>query len=344
MLKMKILPANCGDCILISFGKGKNVKNILVDGGVGAVYDEVLKDEIINIRNQKQYIDLLIVTHVDNDHINGILKLIEDEENNKCIKEVWFNSWTNFGHKSIKLQHRGKEIAPQSAGNLEKALENLGIWNYEIIGQGIYRKYPNAKITVVSPDEHRLEALRGYLQDEFSISEPDDRRKSIKALQSRTFQENDKIPNGSSIAFVFEYYERGTTKRLLFLGDSFPSIVLQGLKEMNFVSFFKKLEVDYVKLSHHGSRYNTSDDLLKSIKCNNYIVTTQGCNGKPNKETFARILKYHEPLNIFFNYKNSKTENIFLEDDLFSFQITQNYLMDNYKQEKNFEPYVIKVC
>ena len=142
---------------------------------------------------------------------------------------------------------------------------------------------------------------------------------------------------------MFEYYERGITKRLLFLGDSFPSIVLQGLKEMNFISSFKRLEVDYVKLSHHGSRYNTSDDLLKSIKCNNYIVTTQGCNGKPNKETFARILKYHEPLNIFFNYKNCKTKNIFLDDDLSSFKITQNYLMENDKQEKDFEPYVIKV-
>ena len=344
MLKIKVLPANCGDSIIISFTDENKIKNILVDGGVGKFYTDILQNEIKKIKEKKQNIDLLIVTHVDNDHINGIIKLIQDKKNNGCIKEVWFNSWTNFGHKPIKLKHEGKEITAKSASNLEKALEGLGIWNNEIIGQGIYKKYHNAKITVVSPDEKRLENLRDYLDDEFPISESSDRKKSIAILQKRNFIEDDKIPNGSSIAFVFEYYKKKEIKRLLFLGDSFPSIVVNGLKEMNFISDNKKLEVEYVKLSHHGSKGNTSDELLKSIKCNNYIVTTKGCHGHPNKETFARILKYHKPLNIFFNHKTKQTESIFFLNELFDYKITQNYLMDNWNKDENFEPYLIKVC
>jgi beta-lactamase superfamily II metal-dependent hydrolase len=344
MLKIKVLPANCGDSIIISFKDGAKIKNILVDGGVGRFYKDRLQSEIKRIKDKGQNIDLLIVTHLDNDHINGIIKFIEDKENNGCIKELWFNSWTNFGHKPIKLKHEGKEITAKSAVNLEKALENLGIWNNEIIGQGIYRKYDNAKITVVSPDEPQLENLRGYLDEEFPISESDDRKKSIKFLQKRTFIENNKIPNGSSIAFVFEYYEEKKTRRLLFLGDSFPSVVVNGLEKMNFISDDKNLEVEYVKLSHHGSKGNTSDELLKSIQCNNYIVTTKGCHNHPNKETFARIVKYYKPLNIFFNHKTKKTKNIFFPDELIDYDITQNYLMENWNEDKDFEPYVIKVC
>jgi len=333
MLKIKVLPAGCGDCILISFGEQKDIKNILIDGGAGTVYDDVLRNEIAKIRSEKQKIDLLIVTHTDTDHIGGIIKFIEDESLNDCIKEVWFNSWTNFEGKPVKLSHDTQEISAGSAKTLENKLLKMNIWQNKLIAQGISRKYNKAKITVVSPSQDSLEALRGYLKSEFPISESDDRKKEIEILQRRDFKENKAIPNASSIAFVFEY----KSKKILFTGDSFPSIVLEGLERMKFIDN-KKVKFDYVKLSHHASKYNTSDEFLKNIECNNYIVTTMGCNGKPNKETFARILKYHQPLNLFFNHKTKKTTDIFLHKDDVNYQITQTYL------EENLEPYIIEVC
>lgn len=334
MLKIKILPANCGDSIIITFDDTDRVKNILVDGGSGTVYDEVLKDEIINIIGKDQVIDLLIVTHTDNDHIGGIIKFVEDDTLNNCIQEVWFNSWTNFDGKEVKLSHKEKEISAKSAKTLENKLKKMSVWNNELIYQGVYKEYNRAKITVVSPNEESLNNLKMYLRPEFEISEQDDRNNSIDFLLKRKFEENTAIPNGSSIAFVFEY----DSKRLLFTGDSFPSIVLDGLKNMKFIDDNKKVKFDYLKVSHHASKYNTSDEFLEKINCNNYIVTTMGCNGKPNKETFARILKYHQPLNIFFNYRTKKTENIFLYQDLDNYEITQTYLEENNKQ------YIIKVC
>jgi len=339
LLKLKVLPANCGDSIIISFNDGDRIKNILVDGGAGTVYDDILKDEIKKIKRIGQKIDLLIVTHTDTDHIGGIIKFIEDDFLNNCIEEVWFNSWTNFDGKPVKLSHNREKISRISARTLEKKLLKMNIWQNKLIVQGIYRNYNKAKIMVISPNQNSLEALRGYLKSEFQISEADDRKKKIKVLQERNFKENDAIPNGSSIAFVFEY----DSKKILFTGDSFPSIILEGLEKMDFIDETKidetkKVKFDYIKVSHHASKYNTSDGFLEKIECNNYIITTMGCNGKPNKETFARILKYHEPLNIFFNYKTAKTENIFTSHDLKNYQINQTYLEDNP------EPYVIKVC
>ena len=329
MLNIKVLPASCGDSILISFDdKGKN-KNILIDGGYGSTYKNVIKDEIIKIKNRNECIDLLIVTHIDDDHINGIIKFIEDDNLNELIKEVWFNSWSNFGHKPIKLKHEGNEISSKNAKNLDVKLKKLGIWNNEIIGQGVFRKFKNAKITVISPNTPQLENLKGYIEHEFLISKSDDRRKSIDFLQKRKFIEDTAIPNGSSIAFVFEYSNGNQKKNILFLGDSFPSIVLDGLMKTGFIKNNKAVYFDYIKLSHHGSKKNMSDDLLKNIICNNYIVSTKSCHNHPNKETFARILKYQKNINIFFNYKSEKTKNIFLKNELIDYNISEYYLSDS---------------
>jgi beta-lactamase superfamily II metal-dependent hydrolase len=330
MLNIKVLPASCGDSILINFKDGDKRINILIDGGFGSIYKNVIKNELIKIKNRGENIDLLIVTHVDNDHINGIIKFIEDDVLNKLIKEVWFNSWTNFGHKPIKLTHDGNEISSKSAKNLDEKLKNLNIWNNEIIGQGVFRKFNNAKITIVSPDEPQLEKLKGYIEKDFQISEPDDRKKPIEFLQKRKFIEDDKIPNGSSIAFVFEYNK----KRILFLGDSFPSIVLDGLKKTGFIKNKKPIHFDYIKLSHHGSKHNMSDNLLKNIICNNYIVSTSGCHKHPNKETFSRILKYQKSINLFFNYKNEKMEGLFSNNEENNYNISKKYLSEsNYSIE-----------
>ena len=47
MLRIKVLPANCGDCILISFDDGDMIKNILIDGGIGITYKKFLKNRLI---------------------------------------------------------------------------------------------------------------------------------------------------------------------------------------------------------------------------------------------------------------------------------------------------------
>jgi len=46
MLKIKVLPANCGDSIIVSFDDGDGVKNILVYGRTGTVYNDVLKEKV----------------------------------------------------------------------------------------------------------------------------------------------------------------------------------------------------------------------------------------------------------------------------------------------------------
>jgi hypothetical protein len=80
-----------------------------------------------------------------------------------------------------------------------------------------------------------------------------------------------------------------------------------------------KLELDYWKLSHHGSKYSTSPELLKMISCKRFVISANpsiGNNCHPNKETLTRIIQHYRNENItfYFNYKNEKLLSIFAID------------------------------
>ena len=323
MLKIKVLPAGCGDCILISFGEEKDIKNILIDGGLGNVYPRILKKEIERIKLAEQHIDLLVITHSHTDHINGIIKFIEDDENNDCIKKVWFNSGVHFDREKVEMltQHSGLNISATRIKYLEDKLVGMkfmqkNIWNNKLIKQGYVEKLYNATLTVLSPDnqgldklktftkEHRNTNIAGNLDYDFSTK--------IADFKLDEFIEDKSIENSTSISFMFEYDD----KKILLLGDSFPRTVVDGLIKTKVLDENK--HIDYVKLSHHASKGNLNDDLLEYIDCSNYIVSTNGnCTSKlPNKETFARIVKHFHFTNLFFNYENPILDKIFENDKL----------------------------
>jgi len=340
MLKIKVLPAGCGDCILISFGEKKNIKNILIDGGLGNIYPRILQQEIKDIKSAKQHIDLLVITHSHVDHINGIIKFIEDDENNDCIKKVWFNSGVHFDREKVEMltQHSGLNISAPRIKYLEDKLLGMkfmqkNIWNNELIKQGHIEKLYNATLTVLSPDNEGLDKLKIFTKEHrtTNITRKLDYDFSTKIddFKLDEFIEDKSIENSTSISFMFEYDK----KRILLLGDAFPKTIVEGLVETKILE--ENNCVNYVKLSHHASKGNLNDNLLTYIDCSNYIVSTHGdCTSKlPNKETFARIVKHFNSINLFFNYKNSILDKIFendkLETDAYNINIVylpkQNY-------------------
>jgi beta-lactamase superfamily II metal-dependent hydrolase len=341
MLKIKVLPAGCGDCILISFGEEKDIKNILIDGGLGNIYPRILQQEIKDIKLAEQHIDLLVITHSHTDHINGIIKFIEDDENNDCIKKVWFNSGVHFDREKVEMltQYSGLNISAPRIKYLEDELLGMkfmekNIWNSELIKQGHVEKLHNATLTVLSPDNEGLDKLKIFTKEHRStnIARNLDYDFSTKIADFKLdeFIEDKSIENSTSISFMFEYDK----KKILLLGDSFPRTVVDGLIQTKILD--KDNTVDYVKLSHHASRGNLNDDLLEYIYCSNYIVSTHGdCTSKlPNKETFARIVKHFDSINLFFNYENSILDKIFEKDKL----VTDDYKINIvYLPKQNYE-------
>ena len=63
--------------------------------------------------------------------------------------------------------------------------------------------------------------------------------------------------------------------------------------------------MDAFKIAHHGSKKNTSIDLVKAVKCKNWIISTNGKQfDHPDQEAIARVVKYGtKNQTLLFNYR-----------------------------------------
>jgi len=74
-MELTIFQSDHGDCLLLKSKKA----NILIDGGMGNSYTEFVQDELGKLREQGDVLDLVYISHIDDDHVQGIVKLLDDE-------------------------------------------------------------------------------------------------------------------------------------------------------------------------------------------------------------------------------------------------------------------------
>ena len=313
MFQLNVLKASSGDSILIKYKSNNSEKNILIDGGVGKVYEKELK-HIMKVLPQ---LDLVIVTHIDRDHIGGINKLLNSKDADK-VKEVCFNS------AELIRKDESNLISITDGINLVEYLKKKNIKLIEK-AQTIGSKYTDNKMQIefLSPS---IESLN-FLEQNWAKVEEQNRREEEKEKQMSSSKEEedrklnliskgkftekkyqDDISNWSSLAFEVKY----DNIKVFFLGDAKDSVIVKTLKDKGYSSE-KKYKVDYVKLSHHGSKYNTSNEFLDIIDCNHFIFSTNGTLQKPHIETISRILCHDErdmkeKKYLYFNYPKSQYE------------------------------------
>lgn len=328
-MKIKFLPAFNGDCILLSFEHESNKKNILIDGGVPRTYIRHLKPELEKIVQNGENIDLLIVTHIDDDHIGGIKELYQDTKLNKdFIKEIWFNSgdllsdYFNTQREATRaveiIKDNQTAMSVGQGVTLEKALkEEKGNWVQNLIRVSDSKMdFFGLSITVLSPNEEGLQKLHKHWETETDTKvkmseEHDDFHIPISELVERKFNEDRAIPNGSSIALLIEK----NNKSVLLLGDAHPNVVSDSLEKLGLASEKNKLKLDLVKVSHHASKGNTSPKLLSLIECGKFVISTDGSkHGLPDKEAIGRIIDSCSNATIYFNYNEISKEIFFQED------------------------------
>lgn len=324
-MKIKFLQAFNGDSIWISFLENDIPRNILIDGGIGNTYKSTsnvkgdLHKVIEKIRKDEQFIDLLILTHFDDDHIGGILRWMnKDKEASSLIKKVWFNSGKEIAKKFDSDENKGLDIeivegaedfhtSPKQGIKFEKYLRDSNLWEGEIIEQGSEYDLFGLKFKVLSPTNEKLDKLLKLYEkqkDYFTSGDEYDFKTSLKDFTIEEnqpnfqFKEDTSVANGSSIAFIMEYED----KNFLFLADAHPSVVIEGLNKFGYNND-KPLSVEMMKISHHGSMYNTNKELLEIVKTDNYLISSNATkHGLPNKRTIARIINNNPQAFIYFNY------------------------------------------
>ncbi|MFT5621801.1 MAG: beta-lactamase superfamily II metal-dependent hydrolase [Brevundimonas sp.] len=331
-LELRILQAEHGDSIVISGELDGEFRNILIDGGPAKTFEVQLIPRPLqlflnDVKRKTQKVDLLVLTHVDDDHIGGLIAGFNKHGYlTDLTQEVWFNSGKlilsyldqpiDNSHFVVLKNSTGADTSIGQGIKLEDHLTELDVWPHPLIKVGDEIDRFSCKFKILSPSMSKLEKLsvkweKERLSVNTSASKKDWSQSFEQLLATDKFKEDNSTQNGSSLAFVFEYEGRA----LLLLGDAHPSTVVESLKALGY-SAQNPLQIDYVKVSHHGSKANTNDDLLTLIDCNNFIISANGNHhGLPNKKTLARIIKYFPNASLMFNYPDLITK-IFSEQEL----------------------------
>jgi len=339
-IRFEFFEAGCGDSIWIETDN----TNILIDGGfVDITYNRNIKKKIHKpFRRNGKKLDLVILTHNDNDHIAGLIKLIKEDISKKSyqpiIKEVWFNSlaFNDCKVSAIKTSfNTSKSQLIKFATLLNDEDTHIPFRDTISTDVDIFKKLISVnrdiQIILLSPNKSKLDNLldstdyEGYKEDmEESFNTSDKQyystdwdKNDIEALgdeEQNPFKEDTSNPNGSSIAFILIHDE----KKYLFLGDAHISLISDKLEEFKrenkYFNQNEKIEFEFIKLSHHGSKYNLNKRFLNLVDTNNFIVLTNGSNHHhPDKETLSRIImaKNTSEINFIFNYPKMLNHNDF---------------------------------
>ena len=94
---LELLPARFGDAIWVEYGDPQSPHRMLIDGGARSATCATIV-ELMNARigAADPDFELIVLTHIDADHITGLLNLFEDRTVALRPRDVWFNGWEHL--------------------------------------------------------------------------------------------------------------------------------------------------------------------------------------------------------------------------------------------------------
>ncbi len=305
MFRIDLLPAERGDCLWVTWGDaGEHA--MLIDGGpsqsLGTLVPE-LERRLAALPGATDRVELLVQTHLDADHIQGIVSLLSDPARVPLFRDVWFNGLRHV--RDVLGASEGELLTAALAAHPDR-------WNAAFAGGAVV--VPDApaplpvvelagglRLTLLAPTRAALAALaQGWEAYVAKLVAPPTvpkrwrRRDVLGAFDpdlwaGAPFSEDRSKPNGSGIAFVAEYGRR----RVLFAADVPPRFLLAAFDRTpaSWRDRSGRLRFDAIKMSHHGSRNNTSPAFCAAVSCPRWLVSTDGAQfGHPHPEALARVI------------------------------------------------------
>jgi beta-lactamase superfamily II metal-dependent hydrolase len=102
VFEIEMLPAREGDCLWLRYGSAKMPRQILVDAGRSATYQKDLRPRLLALPPRQRTFELFVITHIDRDHIEGALDLLEDDSLPVRFKQIWFNGYDHLHSAEIE--------------------------------------------------------------------------------------------------------------------------------------------------------------------------------------------------------------------------------------------------
>lgn len=320
---------NYGDCIFLILRDDENADSFHIMIDCGALSDDIRQFILGELGNR---IDLIIATHIDCDHIDGITAIFNDRDladlhvgkivyncyrrptdavsimlptqtNNRirsfiasqpidCGTKVSFNTSVSLIAKILEEENLKPLLHPQTITDLSPNLQLGEKWG---------------ELVFLSPTEEALDDLYSEFREKFacltSVRIPDTPfegmeetyemllkiSKEIKPFVGKKMRGTSDIiseqdylfasrsdpnenslsfANKASIAFMWENGEH----RILFMGDAMCETVKQSLLRKKGIRDGEILYFDAIKVSHHGSKYSTSEELMQIVDAPVYFI------------------------------------------------------------------------
>lgn len=333
---IELFPARGGDCILITFETADY--RILIDGGFKDTFSHALASRLQSLDAAGKRLDLLVVTHVDNDHIMGIIGLFQALKLQKIkieIREIWYNSYRHLftGKKQpvsdaqeIRLCNEinkldysryeagtGKEIGYSQGETLAGLLAGTweSVWNRSLNGMAVCCQDKSFPVELI-PEQLSAVILNPGLAELYALEQKWNafRRKKCLPLingDSVVYEDNferffgntdNSETNLSSIAFLLIYTAK--TGKTYHLLFLGDASAEQCLERLD---NWHGISFDCLKLPHHGSKNNITQETIAHLNAKYFLFSTDGRKySHPDWEVVKAAVQSDSCCKLVFNY------------------------------------------
>jgi hypothetical protein len=308
---LEALRAQHGDALLLHYGTAAEPRLTIIDGGPSGVYGDALRPRLMEIRDHLALadddplrVDLIMVSHLDDDHIGGVLgltgELLQDPDEPPWLttKTIWNNTFADLAgdtdgvllRASAPNRDAAHVVSVSQGRRLRSHAEQLG-WRPNVPFRDLVRA-PNARgrrvtldaateLLVIAPRTAQITALRRrWIKDMEAI------RKREKTVPEVVEYLDDSEFNLSSIVCL----ARQEGRSMLLTGDARGDHVLRALDKAG-VMEDGGIHVDILKLPHHGSIRNLEDDFFQRITADHYLISANGREGNPETESLEMLTR-----------------------------------------------------
>lgn len=310
MFTLEALQALHGDCLLLHWGSQDDPRLMLIDGGPNTVYRDTLRPRLIELARQRGgalTIDLLMLSHIDDDHINGLLDFAHELEDSNHrlfddtgppltvrVRRLWHNSLEGLLDDPLAERATASVTAStQAALELpDDAAEDAAEQRFHAMvlasvpqGQQLHGFATRLGWRLNTPFKNPPLVMRAGTAKTATIEKlaleviapAAQEVEKLRLVWKQKRKEDgalaayrDRSPyNLSSIVALAEF----DGKRMLLTGDARGDHVLAGLEAAGLLDDEGRIHVDLLKLPHHGSKNNVDAAFFTRVTADHYVIS-----------------------------------------------------------------------